>query len=494
MLSVLAGCKASKAGPSLGQLGSLQEPAMYTQLGRLAFPHQIRPAVRAVVPALEGLDESTLLAPFELEPTSEDDMLLVVAAQGLERAGSPAAVARLETWLDAQLLAPTWWSQHAVTHTLRVLTGKPTNARYYTYGIDEMLQVLPTRTSSSTKRTAALVACQKAGSDTLRTVTFSGTDARSGQPARVELSIRQPARDFDLTRAAVVDAVARYERGDEENWGGPDGYAPITPAGWPAGMSRLSNCAGTVLRWILMKHPGLPSHESLDPFTATASDVDKLCQTFSAGSGTAAEAEVGTIIIHRASKEAADHVEVVVEVRAATRELVVWGKDNFGKLREHVVRMDDPYPASDPARRVHSYAQDYCKLKNITKVEDPDVCHAPTADGGGAARDGGVRDAAPPRRDAAQCPTYKPTVGMCAGQGGCPAGGAPCPCGPGGEFCCVEGFCWDRGPVACKQATCPARAGRTYTGDCCCNCWDDQTYVNVYDPCRPGYLLRCDPK
>ncbi len=59
---------------------------------------------------------------------------------------------------------------------------------------------------------------------------------------------------------------------------------------------------------------------------------------------------------------------------------------------------------------------------------------------------------------------------------------------------CAAGFSFSRETIACEQTECPANAGRTYTLECCCDCWDDKTYQNVYDPCRPGFLLRCDPR
>jgi hypothetical protein len=68
----------------------------------------------------------------------------------------------------------------------------------------------------------------------------------------------------------------------------------------------------------------------------------------------------------------------------------------------------------------------------------------------------------------------------------------PGPCG-GPNDGCIEGFYCSRETIACEQIECPPNAGRTYTLECCCNCWDDQSLVNVYDPCRPGFLLRCDP-
>ncbi len=66
----------------------------------------------------------------------------------------------------------------------------------------------------------------------------------------------------------------------------------------------------------------------------------------------------------------------------------------------------------------------------------------------------------------------------------------PTPCG--GESGCIEGFFCDADVVGCTQTECPANAQYTYDKYCCCDCWADQTYVGVYDPCRPGFLLRCD--
>lgn len=65
------------------------------------------------------------------------------------------------------------------------------------------------------------------------------------------------------------------------------------------------------------------------------------------------------------------------------------------------------------------------------------------------------------------------------------------PCGAQLEGC-IEGFYCSRETIACEQTVCPEGAGRTYTLECCCNCWDDQSRTNVYDPCRSGFLLRCE--
>ena len=89
-------------------------------------------------------------------------------------------------------------------------------------------------------------------------------------------------------------------------------------------------------------------------------------------------------------------------------------------------------------------------------------------------------------------PTGGPDAGSDAG-GECPV------YVPDGKSCgaqldgCIEGFYCSTETIACEQTTCPEGAGRTYTLECCCNCWDDKSLVNVYDPCRAGFLLRCDP-
>ncbi len=57
---------------------------------------------------------------------------------------------------------------------------------------------------------------------------------------------------------------------------------------------------------------------------------------------------------------------------------------------------------------------------------------------------------------------------------------------------CVDGMDWSRAVIACVQFDCPTGSSWTHAQVCCCNCWDDQTLTNVYDPCRPGFLLNCD--
>ena len=62
---------------------------------------------------------------------------------------------------------------------------------------------------------------------------------------------------------------------------------------------------------------------------------------------------------------------------------------------------------------------------------------------------------------------------------------------------CIEGFYCStggQGTGACEQVTCPEGAGRTYTLECCCDCWDDHSLMGVYDPCRAGFPLRCVPR
>lgn len=66
-----------------------------------------------------------------------------------------------------------------------------------------------------------------------------------------------------------------------------------------------------------------------------------------------------------------------------------------------------------------------------------------------------------------------------------------CPAFDLDEDGCVEGMDWSRRVAACVQPTCPTGAMHNADMFCCCNCWDDDTLVNVIDPCRPGYLLNC---
>jgi hypothetical protein len=61
------------------------------------------------------------------------------------------------------------------------------------------------------------------------------------------------------------------------------------------------------------------------------------------------------------------------------------------------------------------------------------------------------------------------------------------------DYNCGEGFQWSRGTVSCKQADCPAGAGRTYTYDCNCGEAWDQPFRTCYDPERPGFAVACVP-
>ncbi len=77
--------------------------------------------------------------------------------------------------------------------------------------------------------------------------------------------------------------------------------------------------------------------------------------------------------------------------------------------------------------------------------------------------------------DDTACPEYEEVTGACGGPSGC-----------------IEGFFCDPQVAGCTQEMCPDNASYTFDKYCCCDCWADQTYRNVYDPCRPGFLLRCE--
>jgi hypothetical protein len=129
---------------------------------------------------------------------------------------------------------------------------------------------------------------------------------------------------------------------------------------------------------------------------------------------------------------------------------------------------------------------------SVSSLHDASVPDANTAD---ASVDAG-RDApsSPADRspdltpDALTCPVYLTSVGFCAGENDCAAGGSACACN-GGNYCCIPGFCWTRYIAGCSQETCPPGAGRNYTNHCAC----PANTKEVYDPCRPGFLVSCDP-
>jgi hypothetical protein len=80
--------------------------------------------------------------------------------------------------------------------------------------------------------------------------------------------------------------------------------------------------------------------------------------------------------------------------------------------------------------------------------------------------------------DNTACPEYQRVTGACGGnlEG------------------CIEDFYCSRQTIACEQEVCPEGAGRTYTLECCCDCWEDKSTRGVYDPCRAGFLVKCVPR
>ena len=189
----------------------------------------------------------------------------------------------------------------------------------------------------------------------------------------------------------------------------------------------------------------------------------------------------------------------VVEVRTPpgsnAKELVLWSKDNMGKLRVHTVNADDPFPATDPVRMNRpSWTQSFYNLPPFSEVEDPDFCEAPPPD---LDEDGVLDDDdnCPQVANPDQIDSDDDGIGNECDDTACPGYEIvdPGPCG-GPNDGCIEGFYCSRETIACEQIECPPNAGRTYTLECCCDCWADKTYRGVYDPCRPGFLLKCVPR
>jgi hypothetical protein len=62
---------------------------------------------------------------------------------------------------------------------------------------------------------------------------------------------------------------------------------------------------------------------------------------------------------------------------------------------------------------------------------------------------------------------------------------------PGLDHTCPKGFQYSRGPAACKQADCPAGAGRTYTYDCNCG----EAWEKPFRTCSEnGLVTKCVPR
>ncbi|MBI5223226.1 hypothetical protein HY990_02285 [Candidatus Micrarchaeota archaeon] len=56
---------------------------------------------------------------------------------------------------------------------------------------------------------------------------------------------------------------------------------------------------------------------------------------------------------------------------------------------------------------------------------------------------------------------------------------------------CPSGFQWSRDTASCKQADCPAGAGRTYTDDCNCGEAWSRPFRTCYDSKTPGLATSC---
>lgn len=61
------------------------------------------------------------------------------------------------------------------------------------------------------------------------------------------------------------------------------------------------------------------------------------------------------------------------------------------------------------------------------------------------------------------------------------------------DYKCGPGFQWSRDTASCKQADCPAGAGRTYTLDCSCGEAWNKPFTTCYDKNTPGLATSCVP-
>jgi len=466
----------------------------------------LRDDIETAYPGIANVDPEYLRAAMRHRPEPDDEWVVVAGAYGIELSGDATMVPALIDWLETHLLSDTIWAPHAVTHALKVLTGQSADNEYFTYSVNETLRAIQLAEATNGRATAALVSCSASNAPaTLRTATFRGTNPKTSQPAEVQLTLRQNREDFDAILARlsgerkqrIQNAVEGFTSADEDIWGG---YTPISPAEYASDISRLANCAGTTIRWILINGPQVPAGDriTLDPFIALADEVTVLAETFGGDPVPAHEVQPGAILLHRDGGKTT-HVEVVVGVRmlpgSNAKELVLWSKDNMGKLREHTVNVASPFPDTDPVRMNRpSWTQSFYNLTPFSKVEDPDFCEAPPPD---LDEDGVLDDDdnCPQVANPDQVDSDSDGIGNNCDDTACPEYEIvdPGPCG-GPNDGCIEGFYCSRETIACEQIECPPNAGRTYTLECCCGCWADQTYRSVYDPCRPGFLLKCAPR
>jgi uncharacterized protein YfaP (DUF2135 family) len=330
------------------------------------FPVLIRPAAEAYNPEIVALiaggsaSVDAILDQFRRPAGVLDETPLSLLAYALERIGDPRAVPVLTDWLEQNLFGELVWATDFVTHTIKVLARLGgLNTATYLYGIEEKLDTI-----AQARLAAAVAAVHPAIRPAAQgdefagvcqeTILVTGIDA-NGQQKTIPLSYEVARRDYQdvITQSvdpAQVTSVTQMRNNvisaDEDVYGGSD-YVPV------AGPEILlkSICGGTVAEHLLnavAQQKGLPVRIPVGRTDADA--IRDLARAFGS-SVFQSQIDPFTVIAHEVG-DSAKHVEVPVQVGDGS--VIVYSKDEFGRLRQHTVSTN-PLSLGDPFEAPHRH-------------------------------------------------------------------------------------------------------------------------------------------
>jgi hypothetical protein len=477
----------------------------------------------------EGDTTAALVDRFDGVPEGDKDLQLAIFAYALEQRDATESVTELRAFLNDNIAQNLYWTPHLVTHAIRTLAGEKPLHLTASYDAVQMQQTADGPATSSAHSalsvgSISLAATQRPqcyrwyvlkDEDTKKALTFELTHADGTTvtlPAVVHGQVWAnpyvPPSVDKLWRERVINGNGTYVQDDPEFIGAP---------------SRQFNCAGYAFRrfngnrrWTAQPDVmfqvlvGAGVLQEVSESKARKNDIvfyyshtddtlpDHVAEVHSVGSG-------GTVVRGADAQSGLFDAAIDAEVFMGH-----WFSGGGRYVKRKVYRYNDKKPFL--VEEVKDFQKD---PRHCDYTPEPDAGTA--ADASVPADSGTAADTAPQTDQGPDPNADDDGDGVLNGEDNCPkdpneyqidsdeddlgneCDPDPCPdyqvvtdpCG--GPNGCIEGFYCSTQTIACEQDVCPEGSRRTYTLECCCDCWDDKSLKGVSDPCRIGYLLMCVP-